>query len=154
MGKSYILWMVDAFSRTLFGAVMKDKKAETILEKLELMWINIDGFPLVGFYADNGGEFRNYKMEEFVSKIGIKIEFSPSYSPWSNGLNERNHYSADRIVRKLMDEGVSLELAMGRVCWTHNTNIMVNGYNPLTLMTGKSVEIRNINRKYCDRVEV
>ena len=145
MGKSYILWMVDAFSRTLFGAVMKDKKAETILEKLELVWINIIGFPLVGFYADNGGEFRNYKMEEFVSKIGIKIEFSPSYSPWSNGLNERNHYSADRIVRKLMDEGVSLELAMSRACWTHNTNIMVNGYNPLTLMTGKSVVILGIS---------
>ena len=38
-----------------------------------------------------------------------------------------------------MDEGVSLELAVSRACWTHNTNIMVNGYNPLTLMTGKSV---------------
>ena len=38
-----------------------------------------------------GVEFRNYKMEDFVSKIGIKIEFSPSYSPWSNRLNERNH---------------------------------------------------------------
>ena len=116
MGKIFISWMVDAFSRTLLGAVMKDKKAETILEKLELMWINIVGFPLVGFYADNGGEFRNYKMEEFVSKIGIKIEFSPSYSPWSNGLNERNHYSADKIVQILLDEGVSLELAVSRAC--------------------------------------
>ena len=130
IGKRYILWMVDEFSRTLLGAVMKDKKAEEILEKLELMWINIVGCPSVGFYEDNGGEFRNYKMEEFVSKIGIKIEFSPSYSPWSNRLNERNHYSADRIVRKLMDEGVSLELAVSRACWTHNTNIMVKGYNP------------------------
>ena len=34
MGKSYILWMVDAFSRTLLGAVLKDKNR---LEKLELM---------------------------------------------------------------------------------------------------------------------
>merc|ERR1711895_38086 len=25
---------------------------------------------------------------------------SEAPSPWSNGLNERNHYSADRIVRK------------------------------------------------------
>ena len=108
-------------------------------------WCNKYGFPSVGFYADNGGEFRNYKMEEFVSKIGIKVEFSPSYSPWSNGLNERNHYSADRIVRKLMDEGVSLEMAVSRACWTHNTNIMVSGYNPLTLMTGKSVVIPGIS---------
>merc|ERR1711867_336474 len=88
---------------------------------------------------------RNYKMEEFVRKIGIKIEFSPSYSPWSNGLNERSHMCADRIVRKLMDEGVSLEMAVSRACWTHNMNIMVNGYNPLTFMTGKSVVIPGIS---------
>ena len=53
MGKNYILWMVDAFSRVLLGAVIKDKKAETILEKLELEWCNKFGFPSVGFYADN-----------------------------------------------------------------------------------------------------
>ena len=62
MGKNYILWIVDAFSRTLFGAVMKDKKAETILEKLELMWINIVGFPSVGFYADK--QRRVYRLRD------------------------------------------------------------------------------------------
>merc|ERR1711867_322343 len=103
-----------------------------VITALTDSWCIIVGFPSQGFFVDNGGEFRNYKMEEFVSKIGFMIEFSPSYSPWSNGLNERNPYSADRIVRKLIDEGVSLELAVSRACWTHNTNIMVSGYNPLT----------------------
>ena len=90
------------------------------------------GYPSVGFYVDNGGEFRNYKMEEFVSKLGMKIEFSPSYSPWSNGLNERNHYSADRIMRKLIDEEseITLEEVVARAVWTHNTNVMNIGYNP------------------------
>ena len=51
------------------------------------------------------------------------------------------HYSADRIVRKLMDEnqGMSQEQAVSRGSWMHNTNIMVSGYNLLMLMTGKSV---------------
>ena len=109
----------------------QDKKAENMLEKLEIKSCNKFGFSLVGFYEDNGGEFRNYKMEEFLSKFGINIEFSSSYSPWSNELKERNHYSADRIVRKLLDEGILLELAVCRACWTHNTNVMVNGYNPI-----------------------
>ena len=39
-----------------------------------------------------------------MSKFGMKIEFSPLYSPWSNGINERIHYSANIVVRKLMDE--------------------------------------------------
>ena len=38
IGKKYILWMVDVFSRMLAGVVLKDKKAETILEKLEMEW--------------------------------------------------------------------------------------------------------------------
>ena len=141
MGKKYILCMLDAFSRMLAGVVLKEKKTETILEKLEMEWYLRYGYSSVGFYADNGGEFTNYKMEEFVSKLGIKIEFSPSYGHWSNGLNERNHYSADRIVRKLMDEnqGMLLEQAVSRASWTHNTSIMVSCYNPLTLMTGLSV---------------
>ena len=38
-----------------------------------------------------------------------------------------------------MDEGseITLEEAVARAAWTHNTNVMISGYNPLTLMTGK-----------------
>ena len=36
MGKKYILWIVDAFSRMFARSVIKHKKAETILEKLEM----------------------------------------------------------------------------------------------------------------------
>ena len=62
------------------------------------------GFPTIGFWSDNGGEFRNTKMEEFINKLGLTIEFTPAYSPWSNGANERNHYSCDVIVRKILEE--------------------------------------------------
>ena len=54
MGKKYILWMVDVFSRMLAGVVLKDKKAETILEKLEMEWCLRYGYPSIRFYADNG----------------------------------------------------------------------------------------------------
>ena len=43
-------------------------------------------------------------MEEFVNKLGIKIEFTPAYYPWSNGVNERNHYSCNVVVKKVMEE--------------------------------------------------
>ena len=54
---------MDAFSSKISGLVLKDKKAETILEKLEKEWCPRYGYPSIGFYADNGGELRNYKME-------------------------------------------------------------------------------------------
>ena len=78
-------------------------------------------------------------MEEFVNKLGIKIKFTPAYSPWSNGVNERNHYNCDVIVKKIMDEDkkVSLGEAVDMASWTHNTNVNVLGFQPLQLVTDK-----------------
>ena len=76
-----------------------------------------------------------------MNKLGIEISFTPAYSPWSNRVNERNHYSCDVIVKKIMqDENkISLEEAVKMASWTHNTNVNVLGFQPLQLVTGKSV---------------
>ena len=42
--------------------------------------------------------------------MGMNIEFTPDISPWSNGENERNHFSCDVIVRKVMEEEKNLTL--------------------------------------------
>jgi hypothetical protein len=141
MGEKHILWMICSFTKFMKGLVVKDKTAETILKGLHGSWCMDLGFPTIGFWADNGGEFRNAKMEEFVNKLGIKIEFGPSYSPWSNGVNERNHYSCDVIVKKIMEEDkkISLQEAVNMASWTHNTNVNVLGYTPLQLVTSKNV---------------
>ena len=61
------------------------------------------GFPCQGFFAENGGEFANVKLDELTSKLGILIRFGPAYSPWSNGLNERNHASEDLTIKKMSE---------------------------------------------------
>ena len=43
-------------------------------------------------------------MQEFVNKLGVKIEFTPSFLSWLSGINESNHYNCDVIVRKIMEE--------------------------------------------------
>ena len=80
-------------------------------------------------------------MAEFVSKMGLRIQFTPVYSPWSNGNNETNHYSANVIIKKVMDEEktITLEDAMSMAAWAHNTNANKSSYAPLTLAIGKSV---------------
>ena len=62
------------------------------------------GFPSYGFFADNGGEFSNIKLDELTSKLGLTVKFGPAYSPCSNGINERNHASADLTIKKHMEE--------------------------------------------------
>merc|ERR1711895_209283 len=66
-----------------------------------------------------------------------------AYSPWSNGINERNRCNFNVIVKKIMEEDkkVGLREAVDLAIWTHNTNVNVKGFQPLQLMTGKSVII-------------
>ena len=139
--------MVCAFTRFIKGIVIKDKNPEAIIRGIHEAWCLDVGFPMVGFWADNGGEFRNMKMEEFVNKLGIKIDFTPAFSPWSNGVNERNHYSCDVIVKKAMEEDKKLRLqtVVNMASWTHNTNVNVLGFSPLQLVTGKSIVLPGLN---------
>ena len=56
--------------------------ALTILVGLQVLWCIELGLTLVVFWADNNLEFPNMKMEELMSKVGIKMEFVPEYSTW------------------------------------------------------------------------
>ena len=97
-GDKYVLWCICAFTRFIQGRLLKNKKAETIINAIEECWNLTLGIPTIGYYADNGREFKNIKMDELVSKLGISISYGPAYSPWSNGINERNHASCDITV--------------------------------------------------------
>ena len=137
----YVLWCVCSFTRFIQGTVIPDKSAKTIIKALNETWNWRFGFPSVGFWADNGLEFQNSEMYEYASKFGFSIKFGPTYSPWSNGVNERNHASADVVVKKILEEdkNISLKTAVSLASWTHNTNVNVLGYDPMSLVTGKSV---------------
>ena len=56
------------------------------------------------FFHNNGGEFMNCIMKEYMKKAGCSQRMTPAFSPWSNGSNERNHYSVDRTMMKLSEE--------------------------------------------------
>ena len=97
-------------------------------------------FPSQGFFADNGGEFANIKLNELTSKLGLSVRFSPSYSPWSNCLNEQNHASADVTIKKLLEDNkvALLDSLVKAAVWRHNMSINKLGCPPLQLVTGQA----------------
>ena len=135
--------MIDSFTRFIQGKFILNKKADTIIEAVNTTWNLNVGFPSVGFFADNGGEFANTKLDEFTSKLGLTVMFGPSYSPWSNGLNERNHASADITIRKMMEDKKTplTDALVKAAAWTHNTSVNKLGFSPLQLVTGKAVSL-------------
>merc|ERR1712120_57775 len=78
----YVLWCVDSYTRFIQGKMLLDKQAETVINAINDCWNLPFGIPSVGYYTDNGTEFKNIKMDELISKLGISISYGPAYSPW------------------------------------------------------------------------
>ena len=104
MGSKYILWMVDSFTKFIQGKLIHNKMAETVIDAINTAWNCYVGYPSIGYFADNGREFANIKLDELTSEHSRTLKFGPSYSPWSNGINEWNHASADIMIRKMMED--------------------------------------------------
>ena len=123
-GKGYILWMVCSFSRFLKGVYIANMEMETVMEAIYYSWVCNFGIPSEGFWTDNGTEFKNSVVKELVEHFKLQLNFVPPYSPWCNGLNEKNHHLIDVIIRKVQeqDKTLSLECAIKLACWMHNTN--------------------------------
>ncbi|KAK1615052.1 hypothetical protein QYE76_020569 [Lolium multiflorum] len=51
--------------------------------------------------TDNGTEFKNYTMQEFVDDEGIKHEFSAPYTPQQNGVVERKNRTIIEMARTI-----------------------------------------------------
>jgi hypothetical protein len=54
--------------------------------------------------SDNGTEFKNIGVEEFLSEEGIKHEFSVPYTPQQNGWVERKNRTLIEASRTMLDE--------------------------------------------------
>ena len=54
--------------------------------------------------SDNGMEFKNTNIEEFLDEEGIKHEFPVPYTPQQNGIVERKNQTLIEAVRAMLDE--------------------------------------------------
>jgi transposase InsO family protein len=54
--------------------------------------------------SDNGTEFKNTGVEEFLGEGGIKHEFSVPYTPQQNGVVERKNRTLIEAARTMLDE--------------------------------------------------
>jgi hypothetical protein len=74
--------------------------------------------------SDNGTEFKNTQVEDFLDEEGIKHEFLPPYTPQQNGVAERKNRTLIEMARTMLDEYKTSDRfwveAVNRAC--HATN--------------------------------
>ena len=144
----YILYCVCEFSKLTKGIVLKDKTALSVLEGFNKCWIIGQGMgPGIPtrMLADNGKEFTNEMLSEFLNKLGVNLKFSAFYSPFQNGTNERNHSTVDILVEKLMADDANLKLqdAVDMACYSKNIEINRTCYSSLQVIYGSNPKVIN-----------
>ena len=150
--KRQIVYIMDEFSRFTATGISKNKEAEEVVKVLIDKWCHgLLGYPRKGFFADNGTEFRKETLEQLCRRLNISIKTTPSYSPWSNGDNERKHGAINLTARKLMedDPSMTLEEALQHATWARNTEPGRHRVAPIQIITGQLPVIPGVSDGNC-----
>ena len=139
-----ILYIIDEFSRYVTAVPIPDKRGETVVKAILDKWIL--GTPYGAprqLKSDNGGEFINKAMRDMCEMFDIKHITTGSYSPWSNGGNERNHHTVDLMMEKIMhgNKDIKFEEALAQAVFAKNSLLNVHGFSPSQILTGKQPRI-------------
>jgi transposase InsO family protein len=78
--------------------------------------------------SDNGSEFKNLQMEEYLEEEGIKHEFSAPYTPQQNGVVERKNRTLLDMARTMLGEFKTPERF-----WTEAVNMACHAINRVYL---------------------
>ena len=118
----YVLSVLDVFSRYVWLRALSDKNAETVTEKLYKIYMDF-GFPRI-IQCDQGSEFKGF-LKEMCKRMNIKLIYSASNHPQSQGKIERSHATwKDKIRHDLIDT------TEGGVCnWKNNLPALQTIYN-------------------------
>ena len=111
---------VDLFSRKMYSVPMKsktDKEALTALKKI------VKQIPeLKSVRSDNGSEFKNKLVQDFLQKQNIKQVFSTPHTPQSNGGIERANQTLKRLIHKSIELNDNFD-------WAKQINKLTNNMN-------------------------
>jgi transposase InsO family protein len=83
--------------------------------------------------SDNGSEFKNLQVEEFLEEEGIKHEFFAPYTPQQNGVVERKNRTFIDMVRTMLGEYNTPE-----PFWLEAINTACHAINRLYLSCNKT----------------
>ena len=136
----YFLHFIDLHTRFSKSKVIRNKNPKTIVDAVATEWIAAGFGPPKKFLVDNGGEFDNEEYRELAEKFNVEICSTAAYSPWSNGICERNHHVVDLCVQKITEEepDINIEVALAWAVNAKNTMMNHLGYSPIQLVLGQN----------------
>jgi transposase InsO family protein len=147
-GNKYGLVIVDDFSHFTWVLFLQDKsEAQGIIKKFIRRAQNEYELKIKNIRSDNGLEFRNTNVEEFLDEEGIKHEFSAPYTPQQNGIVERKNRTLIEAARTMLDESKTPDIfwakAINTACHAINRLYLHKylGKTPYKIITGNKCKV-------------
>nr|GEU45129.1 retrovirus-related Pol polyprotein from transposon TNT 1-94 [Tanacetum cinerariifolium] len=124
----------------------KDKTPEVIKNFLKKIFVRLQA-PVIIVRTNNGTEFKNHVLKEYLDSVGITYETSAAKTPKQNGIVGRiNRTLVEAARTMLIFSHAPLFLwaeAIATACYTQNCSIIYRHFNktPYDLIQGKKLDI-------------
>jgi hypothetical protein len=104
-GNKYGLVIVDDYSRFTWVFFLQDKgETQEVLKKFLKRAQNEFDAKVKKIRIENGTEFKNTQIEDYLDEEDIKYEFLAPYTPQQNGVTERKNQTLLEMARTKLDE--------------------------------------------------
>jgi transposase InsO family protein len=128
-GSKYGLVIVDDVFHFTWVFFLQDKsETQGILKRFLRRAQNEFELKVKKIRSDNGSEFKNLEVEEYLEEEGIKHEFSTPYTPHQNGVVERKNRTLIDMARTILGEYKTPERF-----WSEAVNTACHAINRLYL---------------------
>ena len=120
----YILTITDHFSKLADSFLLEDKSQKSILSKI-IYFFDYYGLPKE-FGTDNGREFINHSVNNYLNKNNVKIINGLPYNPRSQGIVEKIHLTIRNSLLAIYLEDINefnLETSLHKVMNNYNKSI-------------------------------
>ena len=147
----YLLTFIDDYTRKTFIYFLKTKD-EVFNKFIEFKTYaeKETNHEIKCVRSDNGKEFVNKQLDDYLKKNGIKHQLTADYTPQQNGVAERaNRIILDKVRCMLIDSKLSPAYwaeACNYAVYLKNRSPSkaVKGYVPETKWSGKQVDLQNV----------
>lgn len=160
-GNSYLLVVVDAFTKFIFIRPVRNTKSVTAINVLENIFDTFRSPDRI--VSDRGTCFTSHSFKKFCQDRGVKHVLNAVASPQSNGQVERyNRTVLDSLTaQNLNSNEKEWDVKVGRVQWGLNNSIQkTTGRSPAEIMFGTQMtsevdprlnDVRQATRDQTDR---
>ena len=136
-GFEYILVLQDLFTRWIEAAPIRKANAKNVIGELDRRIFLRHGTPEV-FLSDNGTEFKNKLVEDFLAERGVHHTNTPPYHPQANPVERANRTLKTMVSSYLQEKHTAWDEKLHEFLYALNTAVNSStGSSPFMLLYGR-----------------